>query len=92
MEQLEPRYSKEEFAQIGNELYDRVIRPQVETATNEGKYVLLDIETGEFEMDADEMAASDRLLARQPQAQIWMVKVGSSTARRFGGRSRSVAQ
>ena len=55
----QPRYSKEEFARRGDEIYDRDIRLRVE-ADNEGKFVVIDIETGDFEVDADELGASDR--------------------------------
>ena len=58
----QPRYSKEEFARRGDEIYESEIRPHVE-AGNEGKFVAIDIETGAYEVDADELAASDRLLA-----------------------------
>ena len=64
------RYPKEEFAQRGNAIYERDIRPQVE-ADNQGKYVAIDIETGEWEMDASETAAGDRLRQRIPDAQTW---------------------
>jgi hypothetical protein len=88
---LQPRYSKEEFAKRGDEIYERDIRPIVEKG-NEGKYVAIDIESGEYEMDADEIAASDRLLARKPNAQIWLVQIGAPTTRRFGGRSLSASK
>jgi hypothetical protein len=80
-----PRYSKEEFARRGDAIYDRTIGPQLEER-NGGKFVAIDIETGEFEVDADEMAATDRLLARIPDAQIWFRRIGSKYARRFGPR------
>ncbi len=41
----QPRYSKEEFARRGNEIYEHAIRPLVE-GDNPGKFVALDIETG----------------------------------------------
>jgi hypothetical protein len=88
---LQPRYSKEEFARRGDEIYERDIRPIVEKG-NEGKYVAIDIESGAYEMDADEIAASDRLFARKPNAQIWLIQIGASTARRFGGRSLSASR
>jgi hypothetical protein len=37
-------------------------------------------------VDRDEIAASDRLLARHPDAQVWMRQIGSPHARRFGPR------
>ena len=48
-----PRYSKEEFARRGDEIYDRDIRPHIEPG-DEGKYVVIDIETGEYEVDREE--------------------------------------
>ena len=85
-----PRYSKEEFAQRGDEIYDRAIRPQVESE-NKGKFVAIDIETGAWEMDADELIAGDRLTARIPDAQTWMVRVGCDGLRHFGARRARMA-
>jgi len=79
----QPRYSKEEFARRGDEIYERVIRPAIEMG-NEGRFVAIDIETGAYEIDADELGASDRLLARVPNAQIWLRRIGSRYAHRFG--------
>ena len=77
------RYPKEEFAQRGNAIYERDVRSQVE-AENQGKYVAIDIETGEWEMDASEAAAGDRLRLRLPEAQTWMMRIGYPYIRRFG--------
>jgi hypothetical protein len=71
----QPRYSKEEFARRGDEIYNRDIRPLVE-ADNKGKFVTIDIETGAWEMDANELAACDRLIARIPDCQTWLVCIG----------------
>jgi hypothetical protein len=87
-----PRYSKEEFAQRGDEIYNRDIRPLVENTQNKGKFVAIDIETGLREMDADEILAGDRLVPRVPDAQTWMIRVGYGYLRRFGaGRTRRTA-
>lgn len=80
-----PRYSKEEFARRGDRIFERKIRPFVEVG-HEDDFVAIDIETGAFEIDRDELAASDRLLARVPKAQIWLRRVGSRYARHFGSR------
>lgn len=85
-----PRYSKEEFAQRGNDLYERKVRPLLSTQ-DDGKFVAIDIETGAFEVDADEIAASHRLLASHPEAQIWFRLIGAPYTRRFGPRSRTAA-
>ena len=80
-----PRYSKEEFGRRGDEIYDRDISPHV-GPDDEGKFVVIDIETGAYEIDQDELAASDRLLARRLDAQIWTRRVGSRYARRLPRR------
>jgi hypothetical protein len=85
-----PRYSKEEFARRGDALYETKIRPLVEEG-NQGKFVLIDIETGEYEVDEDELAASDRLRERIPDAQPWLVRIGSRYAYRIGLLPRLVS-
>jgi hypothetical protein len=84
------RYSKEEFARRGDEIYESQVRQQVEEG-NHGKLVAIDIETGDFEVDQSEIAACDRLEARRPDAQIWIIRIGSRHVRRFGGRTRRTA-
>jgi hypothetical protein len=86
----QPRYSKEEFARRGDEIYERQVLPQLDAA-DQGKIVAIDIETGAWEIDADEMAAGQRLAARCPDAQTWVVRVGSPTMRRFGTRTSRTA-
>jgi hypothetical protein len=88
MTDASPRYGMEEYASRGDALYDRDIRPSLE-ANNLGKFVAIDIETGDFEIDADELAASDRLLSRRPQAQTWLRRVDSRYARRIGSRPQA---
>jgi hypothetical protein len=79
----ELRYRKEEFARRGNEIYEAQVRPQVEEG-NHGKIVAIDIETGAFELAKDTMTASDKLLERYPDAQIWRVRIGHKGVHRFG--------
>ena len=85
MAALEPRYSKEEFARRGDEIYERDVQPHLKP-DDLGKFVVIDIESGAYEIDPDEIVASDRLFARRPEAQPWLVRVGSRYAHRFGTR------
>jgi hypothetical protein len=82
-----PRYSKEEFAKRGDAIYEKEILPKL-AAKDVGKFLAIDIETGEYEISADEMKAGDKLRARLPEAQIWMVRIGHATVRRFGRQTR----
>jgi hypothetical protein len=71
------------------EVYDRVIRPALRPE-DEGKYVAVAVDSGEFEIDADDYAATGRLLARRPGARLWLMRTGPSAAYRL--RSLMVAR
>jgi len=85
MASTERRYSKEEFERRGDAILEKDIRPQLK-ADDHGKFLAIDIETGEFAIDADELKACHKLRKRIPDAQIWMVRVGYRFVHRFGGR------
>jgi hypothetical protein len=84
-------YRKEKFARRGDAIYEKEILPKL-TAKDAGKFLAIDIETGAYEMAADEMKAGDKLLARLPEAQIWMVRVGHRSVHRIGSRGRQRPQ
>jgi hypothetical protein len=85
MASTQPRYSKEEFASRGDAIYEKEILPKL-TTKDVGKFLAIDIETGDYEIAAEEMKAGNKLRRRLPEAQIWMVRVGYIATRRFGGR------
>ena len=85
MGSVKRRYSKEEFARRGDAIYEKDILPKL-VPKDAGKFLAIDIETGEYEIAADEMKAGNKLRRRLPEAQIWMVRVGYASARSFGGR------
>jgi hypothetical protein len=80
------RYSKEEMARRGQELYESGIRQQVE-AGNEDKIVAIDIETGDFEVDENIIPATNRLFEKRPDAQPWIIRIGHRAVYHFGARS-----
>ena len=77
------RYSKEEFARRGDALVESQVRPHL-TAADADKLVAIDIETGEYELDKNEMKAAERLRKRVPDPQIWLVHVTLGYLHRFG--------
>lgn len=81
----QPRYSAEETARRGDEIYERDIRAQVEV-TNRGKVVAIAIDSGEYVIDDNALAASEGLLAQHPDAEIWCVRVGHRALHRIDGR------
>ncbi len=85
------RYTKEELARRGEEIFERDVRPHRGAARAED-FVLIDIETGDYEVDAADITALNRLLARRPEAQVWLRRVGSRSAYRLGPRRVTTAR
>jgi hypothetical protein len=79
-----PRYTAEEIVRRGKMLYNESVRAAVEE-TNHGKYLVINIETGEYEVDEDQLAASERALARRPGAALYGTRIGYQTVGRIGG-------
>jgi len=89
MTKRQPRYGKDEHARRGTALYEQQVRPLVE-ADNHGRVVAIDVDTGQFEMAENTLTASERLLARLPDAQIWCVRIGHPAVHRFGPLARLI--
>lgn len=84
---IKRRYCKEKFARRGDAVYEKNVRPQLKPA-DEGKFAAIDIDSGMYEIDADELKAGNRLRAHIPEAQIWMVRVGHRSVHRIGAGQR----
>lgn len=80
-----PRYSADKHARRGKEIYEQSIRPQIENQI--GKIVAIDVDTGEFELGENTLDASEKLLSRLPDAQIWCLRIGHVAVHRFGARN-----
>lgn len=81
----QPKYSMEEHARRGIDLYKKQILSKVETG-NANKIVAIDIDTGAYEMAEDQLMACQQLLARYPEAQIWCERIGHDAVYHFGLR------
>jgi len=80
------RYSHEEIARRGRELYEQRIQSQVEIEENIGKIVSIDIETGNYEVVDDVGIESSRhLQSKHPGAAIWAERIGYDAAYALGG-------
>ena len=47
-------------------------------------FLVIDIETGDYEIDADDLAATKQLLANRPNAVIYGLRIGYPAAYRMG--------
>ena len=81
------RYSNnttETTATRGKTIYQQ-LRDKVEPHHN-GKFLAIDIETEDYEIDANGTVAITRLLAKHPDAVIYLLKIGHRAAYRMGFR------
>ena len=79
-----------EVGRLGREAFERHVQPKL-LAADDGKYVVIDVDTGEYEIDADDYEAATRLQDRRPGARLWIERAGRPTAyviRRRLGSSR----
>ena len=78
-----PRYSADEIVARGKEIYAKQLRAKLEPQ-NIGKFLVIDIETGEYEMDEDDLAASMRASRKKPGGARYGMRIGSPTSGTIG--------
>ena len=82
-----PRRPREETARLGDEIYERDIRPRVE-ADHHGEFVSIDVASGSWAVSDDLLTAAKRLRKQRPSAiDIWSVQVGYGVIGSIGGGS-----
>lgn len=79
------RYSPEEIARLGDQIYRRDIRDKV-MPRDKGKFLVLDIESGGYEMDEDDLSAEEVLRARRQSGVLFGLRVGYTSAYTLAGR------
>ena len=78
---------RDEIARLGDEIYERDIRPRVE-ADHDGEIVSIDVDTGKWAIGDDLLGAAGRLRAQRPEAtNVWSLRVGHRAVYKFGGGS-----
>jgi hypothetical protein len=78
-------YSADEVVRRGEEIYQRDLKSKVEP-THNGEFLVLDIDTGDYEIDPDEVAALRRAVDRHPEGTRYIKRIGYSATHRLGGR------
>lgn len=79
-----PRYSTEEFARRGTEIYETRLRPIVQPG-NDGRILAIDIESGDYAIADEAGDAAQVLIDKNPDAQIWALRIGYVAVDGFGG-------
>jgi len=86
-----PTLTAEEIARRGEEIYAHDLRARLATAENRGQFLVIDITTGAYEIDREDLAATERLLARNPLAMTYGLRIGYAAAYELGGHLRGNA-
>lgn len=79
-----PNLTGDEIAALGELIYRQKIRPLM-TEEDIGKYVIVDVYSGEYEIDEDSVKADLRLREKTPESCGFIMRVGYSAAYFFGG-------
>jgi hypothetical protein len=79
-----PTLEAAEVVRRGQEIYDRDIRARVEPE-HRGEFIVIDIETGDYEIDAREVAAIQRSIAKHPDGRRCLLRIGFPYTHRIGG-------
>jgi hypothetical protein len=72
-----------ELAGLGGDMFDRQVRPALRSE-DDGKFVAIDVETGDYEIDEDDYAAVACLRSRNPAADVWLMRAGYPTTYKMG--------
>lgn len=78
-------YQPGEVAALGEKIYQEQIKHLVHPA-EKGKFLIIDVESGDYELDEDVLTASQRLRQRRPEAVSFGMKVGYVASFHFGSR------
>ena len=76
-------YTKEQIGALGKKIYQEQIKELVEPQEN-GKFVVIDIESGDYEIDAKHLIASQRLREKRPNSVRYAGRIGYPSAYRIG--------
>ena len=71
MPDTQTRLSPDECGRLADDWFDRSIRQRLRPE-DDGKYLAIDVTSGDFEIDRDDYSAVMRLRERRPAAEVWL--------------------
>jgi hypothetical protein len=77
-----PQYAPGEVSRLAREIYERDIKANVE-AEHRGKYLVIDILMGAYEMGEDDVLVSKRAAERFPNGVRYGMRVGYAASGRI---------
>ncbi len=82
----EAKLKAEEIARRGREIYERDIRSEEFDREHRGEFLVVDVTSGEHELDPNEAEAFDRAEDKNPEGLFYLMRVGYRAAHRIGAR------
>lgn len=82
-----PDIATAEVGRLGDEIYERDIRALVEPE-HDGKFLVLDILSGDYEIGDDDYEANRRSKEKHPDGVRYLIRIGYPAAFSFGGAMR----
>jgi hypothetical protein len=80
-----PQSKAEEVARRGEDLYERTLRDRLEAdEQNIGKIIVIDVDTGAYEIADEALDAYQRALAKRPGATLYGIRIGYDAVDGFG--------
>ncbi len=83
------KYTNDEIGDLADKIYDEQIKHLVEPQEI-GKFIVIDVESGDYEIGEDSLVVGDRLRARRPNAVGFLTRVGPDTAFHIGWGGSSI--
>ena len=83
-----PRLTNDEIARRGEEIYQQRLLPMMEP-DHQGRFLVVDVETGEYEVGDDYGRLLDELQTRHEEAALYVKRIGYPAAFRIGGQLRT---
>lgn len=75
-------YPPDAILDRGKNIYDRLIKPTLEM-NNVGRLVAIDVDSEAFEIGDSSVEATQRLLVRQPEAWVAVMRIGGGPVHRI---------
>jgi hypothetical protein len=81
---MKKKLSPAEIVRRGREIYVQRFQALLEPEHN-GKFIVIDLISEDYEVDSDDLAAEDRLVKRHPENPLFLHCIGAKAAFSFGG-------
>ncbi len=82
------REAMKAVADKGERIYAETIEPLIDFERERGNFIVIDVDSGDYEIDKRDAEASRRLRERRPHGNLYGLRVGFAAAYRMGGRLR----